>query len=86
MPFSIHYDDAVRARDIPAIPEPYRSQIKRAIETRLTVAPDGVGKPLRHDLKGSWRLRVGRWRILYRINGDTVIIYAIDLRRDVYDR
>ena len=86
MPFTIHYDDRVKLRDIPAIPEPCKSQVRRAIETRLSADHVGIGKPLQYVLKGSWRLRVGRWRILYRIKGDTVTVYAIDLRRDACDR
>ena len=84
MPFTLRYDDRVKQRDISSMPEPYKSQIKPAIEERLTVAPTGVGKPLRHNLKGSWRLRVGNWRVLYRIEGNTVVVFSIALRRDAY--
>ena len=61
--------------------------VRRAIETRLMVDPIAYGKPLRYSLKGHRRIRVGDWRIVYRIEAKTkkVLIVAIKHRKDVYE-
>ena len=84
MPYSIKLAEVVVAEQIPSIPKPHRQQIKRAIEERLTIDPIKFGKPLKYSLFGLRRLRVGDWRIIYRINGDIVEILKIGNRKDVY--
>lgn len=86
MPHTIIYGKSVVANDIPAIPAPNREQIKRAIHSRLTADPVGLGKPLSGRYRGFRRLRVGDWRVIYRIVDMTVYIHAIGIRRDVYGR
>jgi len=84
--YKIEYLASVVSEDLPALPKSARELIKRAIEQRLTIDPIGLGKPLRYDLKGLRRLRVGSYRILYRIEGiNCVVITRIDYRRDVYE-
>ena len=43
-------------------------------------------KPLRYELKGSRSARVGKWRIVYRIEGEEVIILSIGHRKNVYEK
>lgn len=83
-PFRIYYHPAVRKEDIPALPKAARDQIRRAIEDRLTKAPHEYGQPLRKTLKGYWKLRVGDYRVIFRIEGAEVIVLAIKHRKDVY--
>lgn len=83
--YTLEYLDVVVEQDIPDLPKTARSMIKKAIEERLTTDPIGFGKPLRYSLKGHRRLRVSDYRIVYRIEGDTVIIIAIKHRKDVYE-
>lgn len=61
--------------------------IRKAIEKKLTTDPIAFGKPLRYTLKGFRRLRVGDYRVIYRIveNKVLVIIVDIDHRRVVYE-
>jgi len=68
------------------IPPANRVQIQKAINERLAVDPVGLGKPLTGQFKGLYRLRVGDWRIIYKVDGDKVTIRSIKLRRDVYKR
>ena len=52
---------------------------------RLEKWPQVSGaKPLRRNLAGKYRLRTGDWRLIFRVAGETVIIEAIENRRDVY--
>ena len=53
---------------------------------RLERWPETSGaKPLRHGLKGHYRIRTGAFRILFRVVGDEVWIVRIEHRKDVYE-
>lgn len=86
-PYHIDYLELVCKEDIPALPKRIKSTIQTAIEERLALDPIGFGKPLRYSLKGHRRLRVGDYRIVYRIEPDTntVLIIAIKHRKDIYE-
>ena len=85
--YRIEYLDSVVEEDIPRLPKTARTVIQRAIEERLTVDPIGLGKPLRFSLNGHRRLRVGDYRIVYRIDFDEriVTIVIIKHRKEVYE-
>jgi mRNA interferase RelE/StbE len=87
-PFTVEYLDTVVSEDIPALPKTMRELIKRAIETRLTIDPVGLGKPLRYSFIGHRRIRVGDYRVVYRVNPTTsmVTIVLIKHRKDVYEK
>ena len=85
MSYEILYADKVVENDIPKILGLYRTRIKQAIETRLVTAPDLYGKPLRKSLKGYLKLRVGDFRIIFRIEKEKVKIFAIAHRKIVYE-
>lgn len=82
--YQIIYQDQVINRHIPALSTTTKSLIKKAIEERLMVDPVSFGKPLRYSLKGHRRLRVGNYRVVYRIENNTVIVIAIKHRKDIY--
>jgi len=84
MVYRIIYESNVTREDFPKIPEVNRRQILRAINERLSVAPLGFGKQLRYSLNELRRLRVGDWRIAYKVEGETVKIVRIQNRRDAY--
>jgi len=83
--YNILYQDDVIKNHIPKISGPAKSIIKNSIESKLVSDPISFGKPLRYSLKGHRRLRVGDYRIVYRIDGNDVIIVAIKHRKDIYD-
>lgn len=84
--YSIEYLDPVVTRDIPTLPKTIKTRVKKAIEQRLMFDPISYGKPLRYSLKGHRRLRVGDYRVVYRIDPDraTVVVVAIKHRKDIY--
>ena len=84
--YQIDYLVSVIKEDIPHLPKTAKNIIKDAIEQRLMVDPIGFGKPLRYSLKGHRRLRVGDYRVVYRIDpkNNIVIVVAIKHRKDVY--
>ena len=84
MSYSVSYAKSVTKKDLPNLSIPVLKQIKQAIEERLMVDPIGYGKPLRYNLKGCRRLRVGDYRIVYQINDHVITILAIKHRKKVY--
>jgi mRNA interferase RelE/StbE len=82
--YQVIYQEEVLKRHIPNLSSRAKSLIKIAIEERLMVDPIAFGKPLRYSLKGHRRLRVSDYRIVYRIEDQTVIIIAIKHRKDIY--
>ena len=86
MSYQVEYLDSVVREDIPKLAKNVQIQIRKTIEQKLTSHPIEFGKPLRYSLKGARRLRVGDWRVIYKIEPpDTVIIVKIGHRKDVYD-
>ncbi len=86
MPFELRYHPDVRDVDIPAINPKLRVRIKKAIEKRVAVAPHKYGEPLRKTLKGYWKLRVGDYRVVFRIVENEVWVLGIMDRKEVYER
>ena len=84
MTFELRYHPDVRDVDIPQLNETLKKRIKRAIEERLSISPHQYGEPLRKTLKGYWKLRVGDYKVVYKIKENEVWIFAIINRKDVY--
>jgi mRNA interferase RelE/StbE len=86
MSYTLEYLDRVVLDDIPELPKTMRERIKKAIESRLTVDPVGLGKPLRYSFIGHRRIRVGDYRIIYRIDNEKqiVTIVMIKHRKEIY--
>lgn len=84
-PFTVRYYPQVREKDIPRLSKAVRRRIRKAIEERLATAPHEYGQPLRKTLKGYWKLRVGDYRVVYRIEGDSVLVLGICYRKMVYE-
>ena len=44
------------------------------------------GEPLSGALRGLWRLRVGKYRIIYQIKNEELIVYVLNIghRKNIY--
>lgn len=82
--YIIEYLESVVLEDIPKLGSA-KIRIKKAIEDKLTHNPVEFGKPLRYSLKGCRRLRVGDFRVIYKIEGETVLITKIGHRKEIYE-
>jgi mRNA interferase RelE/StbE len=80
----IKYHLKVKNEDIPRLTSNIAVRIENAIRNRLMVNPVKYGFYLRESLKGYRKLRVGDWRIIYRIVDKEIRIIAIGNRKDVY--
>lgn len=43
-----------------------------------------IPEPLSGDFIGTYKLRIGDWRVVYTIEQDAIVIQAIGHRREVY--
>lgn len=85
--WKVRYKKSV-AKDLKPISDDIKYILRRAIEEKLMVDPLKFGLPLRRNLKGYMKLRVGDYRIIYSIEKKTVTIYVIKIghRKDVYGK
>jgi len=74
----------VLSEDFKSISPPDQKIILRDIQKKLTIDPKGYGQPLLRELKGYWRLRVGDYRVIYKMKQDTieVLVIKVGIRRD----
>ena len=75
----------LKSVDIPLLDARFRTRIKNVIETRLMSTPHLYGEPLHKTLRGYWKLRVGDYRVVFKIMGEEVWILGIIHRKKVYN-
>lgn len=70
-------------KDLDRLEPPVRARIVRSLR-------DLASNPLRRARKlsdprlGTYRLRVGDWRVIFDIDGDSVLVLRIGHRREIY--
>ena len=84
MQYKIVFAEAVLREDVPALDTEIETRAREAIEAKLKTHPHTFGKPLRHSLRNHRSLRVGDFRIVYRVDGTIVRVIAVVHRRYVY--
>ena len=79
--YSIEYHPKVVEDDIPKLDEKIKDIIERKID-KLTEEP-GLGTALRGKLAGCHRLKISKYRIVYRLYDEKLIILVIAIgKRD----
>lgn len=84
MKYQIIYHELVVKKDIPKLDNKIKEVVKMAIENKLEIDPLTFGLPLRRSLKGYRKLRVGDYRIIFRIEKNKIKIFAIMHRSIIY--
>jgi mRNA interferase RelE/StbE len=84
VPYALLYHPRVAEEDLPGIPGNLQRRIDRAAGERLAASPERYGAPLRGALRGYWKLRVGDYRVIFKIVGSSVWVLKIGHRRTVY--
>jgi len=84
--YKLIYHPDVKKIDLPKIDNHNKKIIKSAIEARLALQPEAYGKPLQRTLKGYWKLRVGDFRVVFKIIGDEILILAVMHRKNIYPK
>lgn len=86
MTYTVEYNSLINVKELRRFPKDDLRRIKRDIERKLTTHPEIFGKPLRQSKRGHRSLRVGDYRVIFRIEGSTVKILLIAHRSVVYGK
>ena len=72
--------------DLKKINKPDRKRIFEKITQHLSLSPFTLGKPLKAHLKGFYRYRIGKYRVIYIIKEKevTIIVTRIGTRGSIY--
>ena len=84
MAYRLLYHANVKEVDLPKIDARNKAMLKRAIKERPATQPEVYGKPLQKTLKGYWKLRVGEYRVVFKMSEIEVLILGIIHRKEVY--
>ena len=77
MIYEVLIDELVLKNDLERIELHHQRRILKAIRERLGADPEKHGRPLRGELKGLWKLRVGEYRVIYEIDRGRVAAHVI---------
>lgn len=70
------------AGDIKDLDGSVRSQLRKVLEKKLAVDPEGYGLPLRGALANYWKHEFGNHRVIYRIYSEhIVVVCAVGVRK-----
>ncbi len=83
--FDIEYHPDVLKEDLPKISSAEKQRIRKAIEKKLFDTPQNFGVRLRKTLKNYWKLRVGDYRVIFKITGKKILVLKIGHRKEVYE-
>ena len=70
--------DVKKVRDS-LLKERVKDQVRKIAES-----PE-VGKPLQYGLKGERTVRISPYRLIYAVQGDTLVLPRFEHRKNVYD-
>ena len=82
--YRIQYHKLVLKDDFKNLSKVDKRKIGKAIRKKLGKDPVAFGKVLSRELKGFYRLRIGIYRVVYRVNEGQVVVLVlkVGLRRD----
>jgi len=72
-------------RQLKKLPENVENRVLRAVDE--LIRNPFLGVRLRGELRGRWRWRVGKYRIIYRIDQTSKLVVFLDvgLRKKIYE-
>lgn len=82
--YKIIYHLKVVKSDIPKLDQKSKNKIKKSIESKLIEHPELYSNHLRNTLNNYRKLRVGDYRVIFKIVKKEVRILIIGHRKDVY--
>ena len=76
--------EALALKDLEALPKDIRRQVGHGIDL---LQRDWIGDIKKLEgYKNQYRLRVGKYRVLFELAGQDIIVYAVKDRKDAYGR
>lgn len=86
--WAVEFDDRAR-RELRKLDVKTQRDILRFLRERVAGSPDPrqFGKPLRMNLAGLWRYRIGEYRLICRIEEYRLVVLVLKVghRREVYE-
>lgn len=82
--YEIIYHPKVVKDDIPKLNRKTKDRIKKSIESKLLEHPELYSNQLRNTLSNYRKLRVGDYRVIFKIIQKNIKILIIGHRKDVY--
>jgi mRNA-degrading endonuclease RelE of RelBE toxin-antitoxin system len=81
-PFELRYTSDAAA-DIKALDGSVRNQLRKVLENKLAVDPEGYGLSLRGSLAGYWKHQFAQHRVIYRIYPEhrIVVVCSVGVRK-----
>lgn len=78
MTWTVEWDDRARP-ELLSLDHIAQREILRFFRERIITDEDPrqFGRPLRHELRGLWRYRVGPYRMACRIEDDTIVVVVL---------
>jgi len=75
-------------RGLRKLPHEARRKATRAIDALMDDPRPPQAEPLKKDLRPLWKLRVGKYRIVYRIEDDVLLVLVVVVadRKIVYEQ
>jgi mRNA interferase RelE/StbE len=86
MAYCLSYHPDIKEEDLPGIPRNMQERIRKTIEERLLTEPAKYGGPLKKGLQGYRKLRIGDYRVIYKVDKESIIILKIGHRKEVYHK
>ncbi|MFQ6090939.1 MAG: type II toxin-antitoxin system RelE/ParE family toxin [Candidatus Bipolaricaulia bacterium] len=86
MSYTVEALEPVREADLPRLDLETRRRIRRKIE-QIREDPHGYGKPLGRELARLYKVRMGRYRIVYQVREAErlLLLIAIAHREEIYE-
>ncbi len=86
--YSIEYTKDVEEKQLPKLSREIQNIIIKFIDKKLRIDPYHYGKALKGNLKNYFRLRVGDYRMIYKIDDHKIVVFIIEIghRKEIYDK
>ena len=85
MTYTIRFSTQIDWKRFSRLPKDQKVRIQGAIRQKLATDPHQFGKPLHNSPSSCRSLRIGDYRVIYRIEKRTVDIVLIGHRSTIYD-
>ena len=79
---ALRYEGRIQ-KDLKRLDADTQARILSALE-RFAATGEGDVRPLHGEFGGSYRLRVGKWRVYLLLEGTDIVAYQIDNRGGAY--
>jgi mRNA interferase RelE/StbE len=75
--YQVIYEESVVKEDLPSLDGSNRRRVIKEAGEKLSNAPEQYGRPLRGKLRGFRRLRVGDYRVIYKVDRKKGIVLIV---------